>query len=768
LFGKAGADLIPLLNEGGAALQRQQDYYKRYSGVTEEAIKAADQFNDTLTDLKLLTSAFGAALASDLLRPLQAVAEELRRGKEEAGVFTAAISGIRVAFETVAVLGSDLAFVLTQIVKGIGAVGQAAVALASLDFSGAQTIFSQYNKQAADARRNLDEFQAKVLGFNPNFSNEGRNSKAPPTPPKPAAPRLPGSGAAAAAADAEAALKKALDGQLRLIRAFADQQRDALEFANRFLEGEYQDGLLALENFFGDQKNIRNRALQDQLAEQDAIIAAQQEFARKTKTASGVADATSRIAEANEAKTRAIVRAQQTEQLFIQRNARDLKALEDSFKAVNVQVLELQENFAAAAAARFDLQNSEQRQSFKANIDSPNPAISAAAAQALRDSDALRAAAVAQGAFQKATLATNRTFDELADKEARVALLQQTGALTSLEALARVGAARQAQILVLEREVAAEEAIAAIEKARGTVGADDLVRKAEAGRLALDKLKASADPLAESLNKVFGDDFNSALDDFVTGTKSASEAFKSFAKSVLNDILKLGSKSITESIFGGSGGAGGFISDLFKNQTGPSGGLVGALFGSLGRGSTAAAAPAADDGTTAGIKATAAALGGLGASAATASETINGQTAAVSQSIDAFAGLGASLSSTADAFGSLISDLGSSLGDFLSSLASSGSGGDGIDFASLFSNFAGFFANGGNIGPGQVGVVGENGRELVFGGNSGKTVVPTAQGGVTQNINVSVQGAPGQSRDSLLQQGAAIGAGIQRAMARNT
>ncbi len=61
---------------------------------------------------------------------------------------------------------------------------------------------------------------------------------------------------------------------------------------------------------------------------------------------------------------------------------------------------------------------------------------------------------------------------------------------------------------------------------------------------------------------------------------------------------------------------------------------------------------------------------------------------------------------------------------------------------SLGGLFKGMFADGGNIGPGEWGVAGENGPERVFGGTMGKTVFSNKNqggGGVTivQNINVS-------------------------------
>ena len=53
LMGKAGADMIPVLNEGGAAMQANIEYSKQYSGMTTELANAADNFNDTMGKLQL-------------------------------------------------------------------------------------------------------------------------------------------------------------------------------------------------------------------------------------------------------------------------------------------------------------------------------------------------------------------------------------------------------------------------------------------------------------------------------------------------------------------------------------------------------------------------------------------------------------------------------------------------------------------------------------------------------------------------------------------
>ena len=73
---------------------------------------------------------------------------------------------------------------------------------------------------------------------------------------------------------------------------------------------------------------------------------------------------------------------------------------------------------------------------------------------------------------------------------------------------------------------------------------------------------------------------------------------------------------------------------------------------------------------------------------------------------------------------------------FTSSLINLGGGSGG--FSGIFDLFDGFFANGGNIGAGRWGVVGENGPELAFGGSSGKSIVPLKSGGGQLSNNTAV------------------------------
>lgn len=75
----------------------------------------------------------------------------------------------------------------------------------------------------------------------------------------------------------------------------------------------------------------------------------------------------------------------------------------------------------------------------------------------------------------------------------------------------------------------------------------------------------------------------------------------------------------------------------------------------------------------------------------------------------------------------------------VSGLTGQGSFGSGAGmFSSIFKMFSGFFAEGGSVAPGHWGVVGERGPEIVYGGRSGRSVLPLAGGGTSIDARTTV------------------------------
>ncbi|MBW8457713.1 MAG: hypothetical protein K0M58_04610 [Thiobacillus sp.] len=96
LFGKSGADLIPLLNEGSAGINRMTDEAERFGAVIgDEAGAAADQFNDSIDKLKTAGAGLGISIANDMLPGLNEVARVMAEAAKQGGVTAAIFSALK-------------------------------------------------------------------------------------------------------------------------------------------------------------------------------------------------------------------------------------------------------------------------------------------------------------------------------------------------------------------------------------------------------------------------------------------------------------------------------------------------------------------------------------------------------------------------------------------------------------------------------------------------------------------------------------------------
>ena len=92
LFGRAGADLIPLLNQGSKGLADMKEEAERLGVIVGgDLARASEQFNDNLTRLGEAARASGIALANTLLPTLNQFVEQLLIGMKTAGGFLDAL-----------------------------------------------------------------------------------------------------------------------------------------------------------------------------------------------------------------------------------------------------------------------------------------------------------------------------------------------------------------------------------------------------------------------------------------------------------------------------------------------------------------------------------------------------------------------------------------------------------------------------------------------------------------------------------------------------
>lgn len=95
IFGKSGADLIPLLNQGASGIRDLTEEARKLGVVfSEEAALAAEQLNDNLDKLRTAGKGASAALATELAGPLTQITNAMTEAAKQGGLLEAAWVGL--------------------------------------------------------------------------------------------------------------------------------------------------------------------------------------------------------------------------------------------------------------------------------------------------------------------------------------------------------------------------------------------------------------------------------------------------------------------------------------------------------------------------------------------------------------------------------------------------------------------------------------------------------------------------------------------------
>jgi lambda family phage tail tape measure protein len=300
LFGKTGADIIPLLNDGGKALQENVEYYKKYSGVTKEVAEQSDQFNDTLGKLHLLSGAFGQQLAAQVLPAMQGMADELLQMKESGTGLALLIRDLAGEINGVArelITGRKEATSFWDAIWTFGTINPFADLGTNIksyreDIESMTAAIERYKRAGSDTsslEQSIKTVQKKlkfvtaqqageaVADSRGDYSNEGRIpsiAEAATPKKKPRAPVLPGSGTGAAAA-AEAKAQLAFD--LAQIKKASEANTDAFSNAEKIMEARRAADLIDERQYYAAKLGFLNlnsaeqeRELQKEIARRQA------------------------------------------------------------------------------------------------------------------------------------------------------------------------------------------------------------------------------------------------------------------------------------------------------------------------------------------------------------------------------------------------------------------------------------------------------------------------------------------------------------------
>ena len=98
LMGRSGADMIPMLNGGGAALEKMLADGKALYGVTADMAKAADEFNDEMARMKVVTEAASVKVGGVLVKAFNDAVTAYQNFRKEHGALLSTLGAAGAAF----------------------------------------------------------------------------------------------------------------------------------------------------------------------------------------------------------------------------------------------------------------------------------------------------------------------------------------------------------------------------------------------------------------------------------------------------------------------------------------------------------------------------------------------------------------------------------------------------------------------------------------------------------------------------------------------
>ncbi len=562
LLGKSAGDVLPFLNE-------LAESGRSLIVLTDEQIKAADEYSKRQERAKSELSQLAQAAALQALPALNALTETLvATGEQLVGVDRAskALKGSTAVADFASNAAKALAFLVDSgdgVIRVFAAagltIGAAAAQVAALkngDFKIALNIGEQL-KTDIDALVNRPLFSEGLAARLAAGQVPGK-----PEPTKPplnfTLPSREGNQAAnAAAREAEQVRQAQRDQALKALDADLAKERDAFKFNGQLLQAVYSDGQISLDQFYASRRAAAER---DAKAEAEGFarrIDVLKKYLADTSDPSNKVKAKTALDDAQAEADRAAIERSRDAQFAVLEEAAARKALTERVVEYRAQLLQLQGDEVGAARLRTDAAISNARDFARVSGGRVSGADLAAEERARKAADALTEAQ---------RRASNATAESRIAESAAMLESEKSG-LSLIETERRVTAARTAALGVLAEtaRVAREVADAAPNDAAKRI---DAANAELAYATAVDQADASLNRMRESA-KAAADSIAATIGDSIVNFKGLGSVIDSIEKQLLNIGTKvLVTDPLTkglEGLFRGataSGGGSGFLGSL--------------------------------------------------------------------------------------------------------------------------------------------------------------------------------------------------------------
>ncbi len=548
IFGRTGADLIPLLNMGSDGLKNSADMAQKFGAVlSTEASDKVKEFKDKMDAFGVIMQSVAQHIAIQLIPSLDKATQLLMDPKTIQGLSDLATGFANLASEVIeaAAYFGDFSKALGEMLSGATGFGEKADfyekkiqtlkdAISSLqdEIAGGGDGGTLIGKQAIDdAKNKIVEFEKEIQRLKQlELSNAFKPSKPPETQTaKPGGknndpPIAPGVGAGKAAAAARlAALKADIAAQLALLK-------DANARALGDLDQQLKDHQVSVRQYYADRVKLQQQAIDAEIAAQRKALAESPAQAERIKIENQI-----------------ILLERQRGDVAV-KAARDQedaeKKLKDQIEQVRTALLRAQGQTGEATKRQLQSQYADLLASLQAQGDASGVSL----VRRLIDVSG------AQADLQQVEADYQRALTAMQTAEQGVQAQVTTGLLTQAQG--------QQKIAELHKETAAQVSalIPKMERLAAATGNPDAILRVRQIQQQFEQLGQVVDANAVRLKDVLQNDLATFFENIATGSRNAGDAFRSFAQSVVADIAKMASEALAASaikqFFGAAGGSG--------------------------------------------------------------------------------------------------------------------------------------------------------------------------------------------------------------------
>jgi hypothetical protein len=176
LFGKAGMDMIPMLNQGSKGLSEAQEKAKVYGERMAALAPQADKFNDQLSELALHSKVASMAMVSSMLPAMTEISAAMAIAAQEGG----ALKAIWIGFGGI---GAQVLNPLSALIKQVGASAHEFAADFNESMAKITTgnVSQNFYKTALEERAQAQRIYREMAALGDGLGLEGPEQKRPET-----------------------------------------------------------------------------------------------------------------------------------------------------------------------------------------------------------------------------------------------------------------------------------------------------------------------------------------------------------------------------------------------------------------------------------------------------------------------------------------------------------------------------------------------------------------------------------------------------------